>query len=278
MRARLLLLFALGCSEKVRLPGEVPEADPTRSWLRLLKRAAPDGGVRGVDYAVMERRRDTLQRYLRWVGAHGPELDGLSEGRENKRMAFMMNAYNAAVIEGVLRHQPIESVRDVGGWPWSVRPGAGFFVGQRFRVDGDWQTLYLLEVQDIIGRYQEPLLHVGLNCASRGCPPVRGWDDKDLKEDLEDHLVDWLAADGLVCDAGGCAANAIFDWYRDDFLDWSEAENLCQYLEPFAQGDEREWLLLHHADCPLQFQEYDWSLNALLPEEGGDDAAPSGRL
>lgn len=262
----LLLSLAVlaGCSSRVVLEGDVPRGDPTRLWLRVLDDAVTEDGL--VDYDHIESKRDTLHRYLRYVGEHGPGMDGWGESKERRRLAFMMNAYNAAVIEGVLRHQPLQTVQHIGHPLDRVRPGAGFFLGQRFRVDGDWQTLYILEHQDIVGRYQNPLAHVGLNCASRSCPPLRGWTEEGLNDDLERAMTEWVQADGLQCDDSGCRASALFDWYRDDFLDWSFADTLCGYLADFATGDDKAWLEAHEADCPLQFQDWDWSLNAASTE------------
>lgn len=248
------------CADAVEIPVDLPRADPTELWLAHLESClAPTG----VDYDCIDARRPLLHHYLAWVGEHGPEADGWSEGKQKRRVAFMLNAYNAAVIEGVLRHRPLDSVRDVGAGLWSLRPGAGFFLGQKFRVDQDWQTLHVLEHQDIVGRYQDPLVHVGLNCASRSCPPLRAWREDDLHADLRAAMREWLKGDGLQCDEAGCEVSSIFHWNEDDFLDWSTAETLCAWLEPYTAGSDRAWMKAHAEDCPLEPLPFDWSLNAV---------------
>lgn len=256
------LALATACSTAVEIPGAVPRADPTPLWLEHLDACA---SPEGVDYACIGRRRTLLHQYLSWVGEHGPEADQWSEGKQKRRVAFMLNAYNATVIEGVLRHWPLESVHDVGSGVWSLRPGAGFFLGEKHRIDQDWQTLYVLEHQDIINRYQDPIVHVGLNCASRSCPPVRGWTEDDLHADLRAAMREWLAGDGLQCDGETCRASSLFSTYEDHFLDWSTAETLCAWLEPYTAGADRAWMKAHRADCPLEFLPWDGSLNAVTP-------------
>ncbi len=256
------LALAAACTQRVEIDGETPRADPTQAWLRLLESALQDGKV---DYDRIDADRGTLHRYLRWVGEHGPVSDGISESKEDRRIAFMANAYNAAVIEGVLRARPIDSVQQVGGWPWSLRPGSGFFYGQKFKVDGSWTTLHVLEQQDLLARYQEPLVHVTLNCASRGCPPLRAWQADDIVGQMRDAMGAWLDSGALVCEGDRCAVSELFSWYEDDFLYWSDAPSLCAYLADFASGANGQWLADHADNCDLDFIPYDWGLNAAGP-------------
>ncbi len=256
-----------GCAEFVQIPVEVPEEDPSREWSALLQQSITP---RGVDYDRIDAERETLHSYLAWVGEHGPGLDEMKEGAEDERIAFMANAYNAFVIEGVLRHQPLRSVLDVGEGPWTIKPGSGFFVGQKFRIDGDWQSLYMLEQQDIIGRYQEPLVHVALNCASRGCPPLRWWSPRGMTGQLRRQMKTWLSRRGMQKTNSGYAVSEIFFWYEDDFLDWSSAENLCQYLLPFVSSADLNACMHEHSYvCPLYRTPYDWDLKRLDAGPGG---------
>ena len=92
----------------------------------------------------------------------------------DRKIAFLINAYNASVIAGVLNNggRSLSSVLDVTAGTFPAR-GAGFFLGQTFQIDAEWLTLYHLEHQYLLGDFEEPLIHAGLNCASVGCPPLR---------------------------------------------------------------------------------------------------------
>jgi len=263
----LALLLFTGCTQRMEMPVAAPPVDPSKSWQAVLEQAA---GPEGVDYAYVAEHRDRLERFLAWVGAHGPNTETWRESSEDRRIAFGLNAYNAAVIYGVLAHQPLSSVREVQVGIFRGVPGAGFFVGQRFRYDGEWLSLHNLEHQYLVDRYQEPLIHVGLNCASRSCPPVQWWDSRGLQAHLERAMRSFLASDQGLAPVGpeganggvtAWAANELFQWYADDFTDWSSADTVCGYLVSYAGGARKRWLAAHADDCPLQYRPYDWSLN-----------------
>ena len=52
----------------------------------------------------------------------------------------------------------------------------------------------------------------------------------------------------------------LFDWYKEDFVVWSDSENLCQYLEKYSDADMANWLR-EQEPCNLSFFSYDWSVN-----------------
>ena len=261
--APVLLSLLVGCGQRIHVDRDVPEDDPSDDWADLLEEAVTEEGV---DYGHIDASRDVLQDYIAWLAEHGPVLDTMRESKEDRRIAFLVNAYNAFVIEGVLRHQPIDSVTDVRFGPWAMRDNASFFLGQRFKVDGEWISLYHLENHRILARYQDPLPHVALNCASVGCPPLRWWREKvgrkKLGKQMGAALEDWLEDGALQKTDTGYAVTELFFWYEDDFTYWSDADNLCQYLYDYASEDAADWLYEHYEDCPLERIPYDWRLNA----------------
>ena len=219
----------------------------------------------GVDYTVIAEHQAELDAFLSWAAVHGPNADEMRESVEDLRMSLMANAYNASVLRAVMHHEIEESVLEVGGGLWSLHPGSKFFLGQSFAVNGEYQSLYFLEQQDIIGRYQEPLMHITLNCASRGCPPLQYWKNKKMISQMRKALRAWLATDDamrLDPESRSYDLNEIFFWYEKDFTDWSDAVTVCDYLSGFASGSRREWLEAHAEDCPRNIIPYDWSLDA----------------
>ena len=267
MRRWCLLLSScslLGCAERLsplepsgRLHGNVP-----RRWATLLTESTSPTGR--VDYDNIRRQRDILDRYMAWAAVHGPESDRMSYTEEDKKIAMLANAYNAAVIYAVLERWPLDSVRDVKLGLFRSPPGAGFFLGQEFRIDGEWVSLYFLEHQYLLGNYEDPFIHVMLNCASQGCPPPRYWEDEDLDRQQEDALRAYLASPrGLrQTDTGGWAVSELFLWFEDQLVDWSDADDLCAFLAPYAPGGAaRGWLEGRQGHCTLDTFPYDWSLN-----------------
>ncbi|MCB9781062.1 MAG: DUF547 domain-containing protein [Alphaproteobacteria bacterium] len=278
----MLPLFALtlACTQRIEPSLDPPARDPSAAWASVLDSAV---SKQGVDYDLIRQRERTLDRYLAWVGKHGPRKDQWGEKREDRSVAFLLNAYNAAVIKGVLAQsdgdQRIGSVKDVRAGVFPAG-GPGFFVGQRFRVDGEWMSLHHLESELIVNRYQEPLLHVALNCASASCPPLQIWPagKRKLQPALKRAMRQWVATDDALRIDGALGAdglperllfNEIFSWYADDFTDWSEADTVCAYLVDFAVGPRKKWLEAHADDCPMDVFPYDWSLNhATRPDPG----------
>lgn len=259
-----------GCAERVRVPGEVPAVRPSGAWRVLLRQAS---NTEGVDYRMVAKQANVLERYLTWVGEHGPQMDELRESQEDRRITFLVNAYNAAVVYGVIEYvadeqPPLASVRDlrVGPWRWK---GTGFFWGLQFRVDGEWIDLYHLGIERIVNRYQEPLLHVALHGGARSSPPLVWWNRYGLQDQLIRQMSAFLATDRGLRKApdGSWQPNAIFCKYRDDFIDWTDAEDLCDWMSRYTTGAAQIWLSNHIGRCDLTCQPFDWSLDEIsLPE------------
>lgn len=267
MRTHCLLSVGLlmsACAERQhpQEAGAPGSGNVQQSWARLLTRAVGEDG--SVNYTALQRRRAVLDRYMTWLAAHGPISDNYSYSQEDKSIAYWANAYNASVLFAVIDNEPFESVLDVKTGLYRLPQGAGFFMGQRFLLDGQWMSLYTLEHQYLLGQYEDPFIHVMLNCASKGCPPPQYWTADDLDGQVEQALRDFLASSrGLQQDdAGSWALSELFVWYEDQFVDWSTADSLCEFLAPYAPEEGRIWLEEEHdAGCTPQTFAYDWSLN-----------------
>ena len=263
--AQMLLLF-LACAERVPPPETPSGGDPGKAWSSLLQEAVSDGGV---DYGLVREKREALDSYVAWISRHGPVEDNMRVRQEDEKIAFYINAYNAIVVHSVLDQMPLESVQSAGSSLVPV-PGWSFFFEREYMVDGEWTNLFYLENQALVGTFQEPLVHAALNCASKGCPRLRYWRESDLKPRLRQGMKKLLnSSTGSRETGSGWAVSELFFWYERDFTDWSDAENLCQYLQDYGRGELGEWLAANSEDCPLERFEFDWSLNAV--EEDGTE-------
>lgn len=240
-------------------PAPAPEENPNTRWARLLRQAATPEGT---DYDLIARNREALDNVIAWMAVHGPESDQIRSSQEERKIAMMANFYNAAVIHAVLERRPIDSVQDVQIGVYRYPPNTGFFLGQTFRVDGEWVSLYYLEHQYLLGMYEEPGIHMMLNCASQGCPPLRYWTGNNLKRQTDAHLTDFLMSErGMRKDEQGWALTEFFRWYGDQYVDWSQATDLCAYLADAVEGERKDWLTEQIGDCQPRTFPYDWSLN-----------------
>ena len=253
-----LLSVVVGCVERVHPDVDTPRRNPTASWSSLLQRSVPNGRLQP---ALIEPDREVLERYLAWSAEHGPEMDLMRESQEDRRMSDTINANNAAVIHGILRHLDDPSKPS----PEGGLEGA-FFRRQSWRIDGEWMTLHTMSVQQVVARYQEPLAWVTLYTGLEGGPAAHWWHSKDLQELMERALHDWLdEEDAVMRQEGDGYAISSYLWdRRRDFTDWSDAATLCAYLAPYAEGLRQKWLEENAESCEVPVFPMDTSL-ALAP-------------
>lgn len=251
-----ILFVSIACQSKQYLEHHSSDSQTPIQWEALLSRISKGGRV---DYALLRKHSDTLASYMHWLSTHGPNTQNYSIQKEKKKIVFYANAYNAAVLYGVLNHWPIQSVREVDAG-WFQSENVGFFLGQLFLIDGEWMSLYHLEQDLILSQFQDPRLHVLLNCASKGCPPLRYWTERDLATQIDTHWQNYIRSN-LRQGSTGWEISELFFWYEKDFLAWSNATNLCDYLIPYAQEEAKRWLLAHQKRCTIRAFPYDWDLN-----------------
>jgi len=213
----------------------------------VLTRVLRDGRV---DYGALARDHADLDRYLAAIAAARPD-----EWPREEQIAFWVNAYNARVLDGVIRRPGLKSVlgvRKVLGIPT-----LGFFREQRVTA-GARRSLDDIEHRILRARYGEPRLHFVLNCASVSCPvlPERALTAATLEADLESATLRFLAdpTRNRVDPARGMQLSAIFKWYAEDFRK--------------SDGSVRAFILRHRPaaravrpDLPVTYLDYDWALN-----------------
>ncbi len=242
--AALLVLAAAGPVVAAAPPDDVI---PVVAWDSVLTRYV--AGAR-VDYGALARDRGALDRFLAAIETAAPERFPRAA-----QLAFWVNAYNARVIEGVLRRPGLRSVLDVGR---ILRvPTLRFFRESRLTA-GRMLTLDDIEHRILRAEFREPRVHFVLNCASTSCPslPPRPLTAATLDSTLEaaaraflgDRTKNRVGADGRL------ELSHIFKWFGDDFV---------------AAAGSVEAYVARHGLTPTpaaasrgpRFLPYDWSLN-----------------
>ncbi len=154
MKTALVLLLCLlpSCfpGARVQLPAaEIPQQPPSHQvWDQLLqKHVSPDGWV---DYPGFASDREALRTYLQTLGDHGPS----GQWSRAARLAYFINLYNAATVELILEHYPLESIRDIPR-PWGKK---------RVRIGEQHYSLGEIE-HGILRKMEEPRIHFAINCA-----------------------------------------------------------------------------------------------------------------
>ena len=262
MRAALLFTVSVACHDDVAL--EDVRKRPDGPWARAVTAIATPDGVR---LDELSQHRSALEDYLGWASTHGQHTNSWGESREDRRLAYLLNVHNAAVLHNLLRHELPDSPDAVtyGLFQW---PGAGFYWGTRYRVDSEWTGLAHMASHDTVHRYQEPLLWIGLYDGTRDSPPLRWWtrEKKKLQPQLKRAAREFINSDrGMRKTEDGWQVNPLFIDRARDFTYWTDASTLCEWMAGYARGPRKTWLEAQGADCMLTH----W------PPERGTDHAPT---
>jgi hypothetical protein len=244
MRLALACLFAILCA---RLWAQQPPSHA--AWTTLLQRHVTAEGW--VDYEGFRRDSQALNAYLRTLEA-APPLASAWTTREIK--AYWINAYNAYTIALVLRHYPVESIKDIQrGLPfvnsvWDIK----FIV-----LGGQTYDLNAIEHNILRKRFRDARLHAALNCASVSCPALRreAYVPERLDAQLDDAMRRFVN-DPLRNRIGpdDAQVSEIFKWYSGDFK--RDAGSVRAFLNRFSAVPLAE-------KTNLRYLDYDWSLNGL---------------
>ncbi len=228
-----------------------------------------------VDYTALQKQADDLEAYYSLVAQYSPDSNPELFADKNARLAYWINAYNAAAIKIVLKYYPISSVGDVAiPAPLFFIPGKWrFFVFHRPRFGNVVTNLYYLENNIIRKRFNEPRIHFAVNCASVGCPhlPRSAFTGASLNQQLDRETRKFFSQPQnfeINRKNKTILLSSILDWYQDDFIDWlknryPEKKNysLLDYVAHYVDRDIGKELRGSAADYKILFIPYDWRLN-----------------
>lgn len=235
-------------------------------WNLLLRQhvvTLPGGHATAVDYQGMARDKTRLNACLtRLAQVQRDEFDRWPTAAQ---LAFLINAYNAGTVDLVLSGYPgISSIKDLGSLfssPWKKR---------FLPLLGKERTLDEIEHELIrgSGRYRDPRIHFAVNCASIGCPALRGeaYDSTRLDAQLEEQARRFLSDRSRNrLEGETLRVSPIFKWYRGDFEQgWHGAQSLGAFLALYGDAmglTPEQAQALRDGTLPIEFLDYDWRLN-----------------
>ena len=219
-------------------------------WDAVLREHVRDGAV---DYAEISRDA-RFEAFVKDVN----RSRFTKETTREERLAFLLNGYNALVVQSVIE----------GGSPASVLGRRRFFRRTPHAIAGQSITLADL-VNRRIRRYDEPRVHFALVCGAVSCPPLRS--EAYRPERLDAQLED--AARAFVndptrnrFDAGRRRADVskLFDWYAEDF---TAAHGTLQAYLSRTVDDPGAAAGLAAGGWRLRFLPWSWRLNGAPPLE-----------
>lgn len=235
------------------------------AFLRKHVRLASDGRASRVDYKACAADRAALNAYLQSLSAVTPAQ--YAAWSKAQQYAFLANAYNAFTIEKILTRYPdLKSIRDFGtliGNPWKDR----FFtlLGKQQHLDGIEH-----ETMRAPGAFDDPRVHVAVNCASVGCPMLgdRAFMPEKLDAQLDELFTRFMSdrsRNRYNPQTKTIELSRIFDWYGKDFEKGHKGfasvnDVVVQYSDQLTDAPA-ERAQLRAGQTPIRFLEYDWSLN-----------------
>lgn len=181
-----------------------------------------------------------------------------------EQMAFWVNAYNAITVDLIAKHWPLKSIRELDeGKVWTSRS---------FIVAGQALTLDQIEKQKLVS-LGDPRVHMVLNCASLGCPPLssKAFTADNIAHELTASTQAWLPTAGAIIDEHKqeLVLSEIFKWYADEFPDSAGPPikgvpaPMQGPLKFIAQNlPERQGRFILDGGYTYRYQPFDWKVNS----------------
>lgn len=244
MKTRLILLLSFLLLLPLSLHAEL------KGWQKdfdgLLKKYVVGGNVRYAAWKANAEDVAAIDKIVEAIAKDSPASLG-----KNDKLAFYVNAYNAWIIDLVLKKYPIASVREYA-------PLFGIFTSKNIEIGGEKMSFNHLEKDLVLKGLGEARAHFALNCASRSCPVLipGAYDGATIDKVLDQRAKAYMSNPlGVLVGKNPKVARVsmIFKWYDDDFVkaSGSTVAFINKYRTPPLMEGVR-----------LEYMDYDWSLNS----------------
>ncbi|ERT09646.1 hypothetical protein M595_0418 [Lyngbya aestuarii BL J] len=215
-----------------------------------------------VNYKVLKENRQVLDTFNASLATLSP--DTFANWTEKEKIAFWINAYNSLTLLAIIENYPSKSIRDI----------PGVWTRIQFKVIGKEVTLDEIEHKILRVQFNEPRIHMGLVCASIGCPillqePYIG--DK-LDEQLNKQTRRFIALNQnfkIDKQDNKVYLSSIFKWFGEDFIPSFKVQEkftgsdkeraVLNFLSQYLDESEQEYLM--NGKYQIKYLDYDWSLN-----------------
>ncbi|MDD7913626.1 DUF547 domain-containing protein [Polaribacter ponticola] len=208
----------------------------------LLQNNVTKDGI--VDYKSLKENETKLDSYITYLEKTSPEKNW----SKNKQKAFWINAYNAYTVKLILENYPLKSIMNIkrkGKDAWNI-PFA--------KVGNKVYTLNHIEHEILRKDFNDPRIHVGVNCASGSCPQLGNFAfTEDNYESKTNELMKKFINDSSrnKISKKKVQISSIFDWFKGDF---TKNGSVIDYLNKYSDVEIS-------SKAKISYLKYDWTLN-----------------
>ncbi|MEP3838054.1 MAG: DUF547 domain-containing protein [Algibacter sp.] len=204
----------------------------------FLKEYVSDGRVA---YSKIQANQNELNLILKIA-----EGVSVSKADANYYQAFWINAYNLAVIKGIIDNYPINSPLD----------NKGFFDTTIYSLGGKQITLNAIENELLRAQFHDARFHFVLVCGAVGCPPLisKAYFPNTLNSQLDKQTKIALNGSFLKVNAkkNEVEVSQIMEWYKEDFT--RNGKNEIDFINTY-RTDKLD------SKIKLSYFPYDWKVN-----------------
>lgn len=229
------------------------------AWNQLLQKyvSSEEDGIHRIDYAnVTQVDRQLLEDYIRSL-----EHIQIRQYTHNEQLAYWINLYNAATVNIILQHYPVESILDI-----NISPGLfakGPWGNKILHIEEQDVSLNDIEHRILRPLWKDPRIHYALNCASMGCPNLQkiAFTAENVEQVLKRAASEFVNHPrGASIDDGRLIVSSIYSWFEKDF--GGSNQGVVDHLLKYALDDFAKQLKNIKR---ISNDKYDWALNDLKP-------------
>lgn len=196
-----------------------------------------------VNYAEIKKNPSELRELSNMAKREKPSV----KDSDNFK-AFWINAYNLAVINGIVKNYPVKSPLEING----------FFDTKQHSLGQQSLSLDEIEKEILFKNFpEEARFHFVLVCAAKSCPPIisEAYRPEKLEKQLEAQTKKALNDPNFIrLNKDKVQLSQIFKWYKKDFL--KNENNLLDFINLYREQPIPK-------DFKTAFYDYNWQLNDL---------------
>ena len=233
-----------------------PPLPDTASYQATLKQFVTDDGR--VRYTDLHNRLAGLTQFVESLAQVSPDSNPALFPSKQAKLAYWINAYNALVLHAFASEYPHNKNR-----LQSKTGQFSFFYRRKFKIGGVERSLDDIESKSI--RPLDNRIHFSIVCASASCPWLssEAFTAEKVNQQLDARARLFLNQDRNVKfdpAKNTLYLSKIFSWFKNDFGGKDIAT--LKFIANYRPEDASRLL---KPGLKIQFLEYDWSLNEMLP-------------